>query len=574
MGYREVRRMELQEVLRRWQAGESQRAIANALGLARMTVEKYVRAAVAAGLQVNGPPPTEEGLVALGRANRPGRVGGPAPQQARLAPYQEQIARWLTAERLQLTRVQELLAGQGVVVKYTTLRRFRDAAGLGRRPRTTVRLPEWPPGEAAELDFGRLGVLVDPVSGKRQVVWGLVVVLCCSRHGFVWPLVQQTLAATIEGLEAAWRFFGGVPTRLILDNFPAAVAGTDPLAPQPTAGFLEYSQARGFLVDPARVRHPQDKPRVERGIRYVQERFWKGGTFTDVPDARQQAERWCREVAGQRVHGTTRRLPLVVFQDEEQRCLTPLAQTPYGRQHPDQPDVAYDVPLWRSVTVHADYHISFQYALYSAPSRTCPPGATVEVWGDRALVKLYRRGALVKVHPRQLAGGRSTDPEDYPPERAAYATRAPDRLLQQATALGVHVGAFATRLLDGPSPSAPWAKLRQGQKLLRLAERYTAARLDAACARALGFDLLDVRRVERILVLALDHEALPPPPLEERVRVLPVGRFARPGTAFAHATPTGEVEAATADAHESPPVDVAANDDRHISHVSVPETQP
>jgi hypothetical protein len=99
-------------------------------------------------------------------------------------------------------------------------------------------------------------------------------------------------------------------------------------------------------------------------------------------------------------------------------------------------------------------------------------------------------------------------------------------------ALGAHVGTFATRLLDGP---APWAKLRQGQKLLRLAERYTAARLDAACARALGFDLLDVRRVERILVLALDHEALPPPPpVEQRVRVLSVGRFARPGTAFAH----------------------------------------
>ena len=142
------------------------------------------------------------------------------------------------------------------------------------------------------------------------------------------------------------------------------------------------------------------------------------------------------------------------------------------------------------------------------------------------------------VHPRQPAGGRHTDAEDYPPERAAYATRAPDRLIQQATALGANVGTFATRLLDGP---APWAKLRQGQKLLRLGERYTAARLDAACARALGFDLLDVRRVERIMVLALDHEALPPLPISERMRVLPVGRFVRPGTAFAHAIPASSV---------------------------------
>ena len=72
------------------------------------------------------------------------------------------------------------------------------------------------------------------------------------------------------------------------------------------------------------------KPKVERHIHYVQERFWKGGSFTDLADARRQAAQWCREVAGQRVHGTTRKLPLVVFQDEEQRCLTPLAQTPYG----------------------------------------------------------------------------------------------------------------------------------------------------------------------------------------------------------------------------------------------------
>ena len=89
MGYREVRRMELHEVVRRWQAGESRRAIATALGLARMTVEKYVRAAEAVGLRVDGPPPSEDQVVALGRANRPGRApGGPAPQQARLAPYQ------------------------------------------------------------------------------------------------------------------------------------------------------------------------------------------------------------------------------------------------------------------------------------------------------------------------------------------------------------------------------------------------------------------------------------------------------------------------------------------------------
>ena len=137
----------------------------------------------------------------------------------------------------------------------------------------------------------------------------------------------------------------------------------------------------------------------------------------------------------------------------------------------------------------------------------------------------------MKVHPRQPKGGRSTDPDDYPPERTAYAMRAPDRLIRQARALGPNVGHFAARLVEGP---LPWSKLRQGQKLLRLAERYTPERLEAACARALGFDLVDVRRLERIVVLALEHEDQPSPPTEHRLQPLAAARFARPGNAFDH----------------------------------------
>lgn len=526
MSYRELSRMEIQEVVRRWQAGDPQRAIARGSGLARETVAKYLRAAQELGLRAQGAPPTEAQtiqLVRLGQAAtaRPPRA---APQAARLEPQRTRIEAWVREERLQLTRVQELLREEGVRVSYSTLERFVWRAGLRgrRRPQRTVRMAATAPGEVAEMDFERLGPLVHPVTGTRQVVWALLVVLVYSRHSFLWPLVQQTVEATIEGLEHAWRFFGGLPQRLILDNFPAAVAGTDPLDPRPTRAFLEYSQARGFLLDPARVRHPRDKPHVERGVPYARERFWKGGQFADLADARAQGERWCREVAGQRVHGTTRKLPLVVFEEEERAHLLPYD------------GILYDVPIWRDVVVHPDHHVSVQYALYSAPGTTCPPGTKLEARCDRALVKLYHRGELVKVHPRQPKGGRATDPADYPPERVAYALRAPERLVQQATALGAHVGRFAERLVDG---SASWAKLRQGQKLLRLGERYTAARLDAACARALGFDLLDVRRLERILVLALEREGAPAPPVDERVQPLrppAPGRFARPGSAFDH----------------------------------------
>lgn len=507
--------MEMIEVIRRWQAGESARGIARASGVARNSVDKYLRLAKAAGVERDGKPPGDGVVRQLISQSRPGPRPGSvaAPGRLALKERRERIAAWLREERLQLTRVHELLLRDGVTVSYTSLREFARDEGLWKPAKTTVRMADWPPGEVAEIDFGKLGTIIDVESGKRQAVWALDVVLVASRHQFVWPMQQQTLAESIAGLEAAWQFFGGLPKRVILDNFPAAVAGADPLEPRLTRGFLEYCQARGFFADPARVRRPRDKPHVERNIQYVRERFFKGGSFRDLDDCRSQAERWCNEVAGLRVHGTTRKLPREVFVAEEQAQLQPYEGVPY------------DVPLWKEVTVHPDHHVSFANGLYSVPSATCPPGTKLEVRGDRSLVTLYKKGELVKVHSRVPRGQRMTDPADYPAEKTAYALRSTDGVVRRATALGPHVEVFAQKLFAGP---LPWAKLRAGQKLISLGEKYSGERLDAACRRALDYDLVDVRRVHRILVQALDRE--------EMTDALPLtalgSRFARPPAAF------------------------------------------
>jgi hypothetical protein len=224
------------------------------------------------------------------------------PTEATLGPWADQIHTWLTGDRL-------LLAQRGCMISYTFLRRFVSRHGWRRKRQRTVPMADTRPGEVAELDFGRLGLVWDPNTGRRRVAWALVIVLAYSRHCFVWPLFQQQLPDVIQGLEAAWAFFQGMPRYLVLDNFPAAIAGADPLHPKLTRGFLEYAQHRGFLPDPTRVRHPKDKPHVERGIPYVRERFFKGGQFLGLADLRAQAQHWCLAVAGQRVHGTTRQLP-------------------------------------------------------------------------------------------------------------------------------------------------------------------------------------------------------------------------------------------------------------------------
>jgi hypothetical protein len=106
------------------------------------------------------------------------------------------------------------------------------------------------------------------------------------------------------------------------------------------------------------------------------------------------------------------------------------------------------------------------------------------------------------------AGGCSTDFTDYPDERTPYAQRWPDYYRKRARELGSAAGDFTDHLLAG---EFPWSRLRQAQKLLRLAERYGAARLDAACRRALDFDLQDVYRVQRILEQGLESQSEPQP---------------------------------------------------------------
>ena len=514
MSYRGVRLIEIREVIRHWQAGHSQRRIAKGTGLARGTVRRYVEAAEAAGLRRDGPEPTEQQLVALATLSLTVSRGPEVPSEEMLAPWAEQIERWVISDRLQFTRIHELLSERGCAVSYSSVHRFVTRRGWRRKRTTTVRMEETPPGEVVEMDFGYLGLVPDRQSGRRRKVWALVLVWRYSRHCFVWPTTSQTLEAVIEGLEEAWAFFGGMPRYLVIDNFSAAMAGTDPLHPRPTRGFLDYAQHRGFLTDPARVRHPRDKPRVERNVPYVRERLFKGAQFRDLSHLREEARDWCVSVAGRRTHGTTHRQPLVVFVEEERQTLRPWDGEPY------------EVPDWRQAKVHQDHHVSCRYALYSVPSSLCPPGQTVEVESTSKVVRIYRRGALIKVHPRQHRGGRATDPNDYPAELTRYTTRAPDQVQRQAQELGEAVDAFACRLFEGDQP---WAKIRQGHKLLRLAERYTPERLDVACRRALAVDLIDVRRVERILVEALEEEATESQP----ERTPPPGRYALPGPTFA-----------------------------------------
>jgi transposase len=530
MAYRETEMWDVLDVLRRVHQGETKAAIGRVTGRSRATIRRYLVQARKLGWEPGGAEPDEalaRGVVARLRPGRQEREPGATEQ--RLAPHREQIAAWLALGKpergLRLSKVQQLLARQGVEVPYSSLHRYAaEQLGFADRRRFTVRRAECAPGELAEVDFGRLGLVWDPEAERPRLHHALIVTLAYSRHQYVHVCCSQKLEDLIEGLEEAWAFFGGVPARVVIDNLKAAVTKADRYDPVFQRTFAEYARYRGFVIDAAVPRHATGKPQVERGVQYLRESFFRGEHWIDRDHVQREARRWCLEVAGTRIHGTTRKRPLVVFEQLEQSKLCPLT------------GLRFDPPVWAQAKVHPDHHVQFHKALYSVPTRHV--GKRVWVRGDRHLVRIYVDGELVKTHKPVAEGKRSTDYHDYPEQLAPYAMRDPERILREGRRQGPAIGRFLEALLAG---DFPWAKLRQAQKLLRLAQRYGRPRLEAACRRALAFELINVRRVEAIVREGLDSDAhKPTPPASRGQLVLLTPRFLRPAGSFHHATPNQE----------------------------------
>ncbi len=163
MTFREVRVVEVREVLRAWLAGAGLRTAAERAGVDRKTARRYVAAGEAAGLaRAGGEAQLSDELIGVVvAAVRPARATGHGPAWEVLAPWTEQITSWVAAD-LQLTNIHGKLARQGVVVPYRTLHRFAvERCGFGRQA-STLRVADGAPGVECQLDFGRLGVMFDP----------------------------------------------------------------------------------------------------------------------------------------------------------------------------------------------------------------------------------------------------------------------------------------------------------------------------------------------------------------------------------------------------------------------------
>lgn len=500
---------EIKDVLRRWAAGDPKKRIARQLGIDVKTVRRYIAAAEAAG--VDRSTALDDAALAAVVAALPPVEGRPLGESwATCEQHREEIKGHLD-RGVRLMKVRRLLARQGVCVSYWVLRRFAvSELGFGKRA-TTIPVSDCEPGAEVQLDTGWVLQLEPDLFGRRRRVRAWIFTAVLSRHRYVHPCFEETTKSAIEACEAAWEHFGGVFRAVIVDNTKAIVIEADPLGARIAPAFLEYSQARGFVVDTTRVRKPKDKARVERSVQTVRDDCFGGERISELDQARERGQRWSLDEYGMRVHSTTRRKPLEHFETEEKPALIEAPREPY------------DVPLWCEPKVARDQHAQVAKALYSLPPRYV--GKALRARADRTTVRFYDGTTLVKTHPRQLPGRRSMDPNDFPAEKAAYAMRNVTWLTETAAQHGEAVGRLAKTLL---ASDLPWTRMRQVYALLGLVKKYGASRVNETCATALEADMHDVRRISRMLA-----NATPPPAAATPTNVVPLARYLRPASQYA-----------------------------------------
>lgn len=423
--------------------------------------------------------------------------------------YRDAILAWHEQGIQGVAIHQALVRKFGFAGHYSSVRRFLQKLEK-RSPKPTVIL-DFGPGEAAQVDFGAGPKLLDPATGEVVSTWFFVMTLCWSRHQYVELVRDQTTATWLACHRHAFEWFAGVPSKIVIDNAKCAIVRACLYEPDVQRSYAECAEGYGFLISACPPRDPQKKGIVEAGVKYVKRNFLPLRDFRDLVDANAQLSEWVLSTAGNRVHGTTHERPLTRF-EMERSFLKPL------------PDIPPELAVWEKHPLHGNGHLKFQKCFYSAPYRFI--GEELWVRGTASTVRLFKDHELVAVHPRLLcAGHHHTVADHQPPDAVAYFLRDPQWCLTQAQVLGPFTKAvvdalFAHRVLDN---------LKAAQGVIGLAKRFGAARLEAACRRALDHGDPKYRTVKTILERGLDQVPGPEPdsaaPLAEPYTG--TGRFCR-----------------------------------------------
>ena len=454
-------------ILTLWKQGRSKNEIARITQKDRKTVRKIIKRYEEAGIE------------------HP-RV---FHKESSLRKYHTEIVSYLESA-LSGVRIHEKLQELGCGIGYSSVKRY--IAKLKISQEICVRFHS-EPGEEAQVDFGYVGLMPSPQGGEKKA-WVFNMRLSYSRLDYYEVVFDQKVETFIQCHENAFRFFGGIPRVVKIDNLKAGILEAHFYEPIHQRLYKQFADHYGFYALPCRVRQPQEKGKVESGIKYIKTNFIAGRQFKDYEDLRYQLKEWTCHYCHERIHGTTKEKPKILFESCERTSLLPL------------PNSSFYIGFRGQRKVHKDCHIILDQNFYSVPFQYV--GEIVEVECGLKDVKIFYEDKQIALHAKKGGKGEfSTQTSHYP----KYKYYTPDSPLYLSTyrgkmrSLGVATETLFSRIVEDHPHD--WYRIVKG--ILSLRKTYSDEVIDLTCKRALAFGITHYRKIKRICESGCYHLPLP-----------------------------------------------------------------
>jgi len=487
----------IKEVLRlRFELGLGQRQIARSCGMGLGTVHEYLERAVAAG--IGWPLPeslSEEELEAKLFGNQPVPAGA---VRQRPQPDWNIIHQQLRQHRhltLQLVW-EEYRQANPEGYRYSW---FCERYQHWRRHLDIVLRQEHKAGEKMFVDWAGATIPVyDATTGQGWPASLFVSVLGASSYTYAEATRDQQLEAWIQSHIHALEYFGGVPKLAVPDNPKTAVTRACRYDPDLNPTYQEFAVHYGMGVVPARPYKPRDKAKAESAVQVVER--WivaalRNRKFFSLPELNQAIRELLQRLNARpfRKRDGSR---ASLFHNLEKPALAPL------------PAERFDLSHWLRATVNIDYHVAVDGNFYSVPYTLVQQ--EVEVRSTPTTVEIFHKGQRIASHVRCREYGRAISQNQHRPKsHQAHLEWSPSRMVNWARTIGPNTAQLFTRILnDKPHPEMGY---RSCLGIIRLAQQYSAERMEAAAERAVLTGACRYQSVKSILKASLDAVPLSPP---------------------------------------------------------------
>jgi transposase len=312
---------------------------------------------------------------------------------------------------------------------------------------------------------------------------------------------DQQMEAWLKAHIHAFEHFQGIPELAVPDNCKTGVTKAHRYDPDLNPTYYNFARHSGFAIVPARPRKPRDKAKVESAVQVTQ-RWIVAALRHRKFFSLEELNLAIRELLGKLNHRPFRKRDgtrASVWEAIDKPALKPLPMEPF------------DLSEWSRARVNIDYHVAFDANFYSVPYNLVHE--VVEIRSTPTTVEILHKGTRVASHLRSRERNKAvTIHEHRPKSHREHLEWSPSRMVHWAGTIGPFTARLFERIMaDQPHPESGY---RGCLGIIRLAQKYSPQRVEAASERALLTGACRYKSVESILKTSLDQvplENAPPP---------------------------------------------------------------